>query len=87
MIFTVFQYITILEEEVSHNNSELAKKGTEDDTSGNGSDETDLDGDDAIYDLFNYDLNDLYSDTHPYQTNKKSYSSFFQKTNIPPPKA
>lgn len=87
MIYTVFQYVPILEEEVPHNNTELAKKGTEDDTSGNGSDETDADGDDAIYDHFNFGLTDLYSKTHTYPTNKENYTSFFQKINIPPPKA
>ncbi|MDP1800965.1 MAG: hypothetical protein Q8L81_06420 [Bacteroidota bacterium] len=86
MIYTVFQYVPILEEEVPHTNTELAKKGAEDDTTGNGSDETDLDGDDAIYDHFNLGLIDHYSKNLTHSTNKRSYSSFFQKINIPPPK-
>ncbi|MBL7911919.1 MAG: hypothetical protein JNJ41_12750 [Bacteroidia bacterium] len=86
MLYTIFQYIPILEEEVPHNNTELAKKGTEDDTSGN-DDETDSDADDAINHYVNFNFTDLYSKTNSYTSNKDDYNSFFQKINIPPPKA
>lgn len=87
MLFTVFQYVPILEEEAQNHGVELAKKATEDDSSGNDGDETDSDGDDAIYHSLNFNFTDLNSKTHSYLSFKDSYFSFFQKITIPPPKA
>lgn len=86
MMCTIFQYVPILEEEVAHN-TELSKKGTEDDTSGSDGDETDSDSDDAINHYMNFNFTDLYSKTNSYTSSTDDYSSFFQKINIPPPKA
>lgn len=85
MIFTVFQYISFLEEETSGHNTELAKKSSEDDTSGDDNDETDTD--DALNEYFNFNINTIYSNSPIFPTNKDDYNSFFQKINIPPPKA
>ncbi len=87
MLYTIFQYIPILEEEVPHNNTELAKKGSEDDASGNDGDEKDSYGDDAINHYMNFNFTHLYSHSNSYPCNKDDYNSFFQKINIPPPKA
>lgn len=87
MIYTVFQYVPILEEEAQSHGTELAKKSTEDDTSGNDGDETDSDGDDAIYDHLNFNFTKFYSKVHSFSSFKYDYNSFFQKINIPPPKA
>ncbi|MEO6304691.1 MAG: hypothetical protein ABIP51_16135 [Bacteroidia bacterium] len=86
MLFTVFQYIPILEEETQNHNTELAKKGSEDDTSGNDGDESDSDSDDAIFHSLNFSFTDLYSNTCAYSIKRDNYKSFFQKINTPPPK-
>ncbi|MBA2612091.1 MAG: hypothetical protein H0U95_08975 [Bacteroidetes bacterium] len=86
MLFTVIQYIPVLEEETQNHNTELAKKSTEDDSTGSDSDETDNDGDDAIHHFLNYDFTALVSQTLLFAYNKDDYNSFFQKINIPPPK-
>lgn len=85
MIFTVFQYISFLEEETSGHSTELAKKSTEDDTSSDNNDETNND-DDALNDNFSFNFNAVYLKTHPFPSNKEDYNSVFQKINIPPPK-
>ena len=87
MIFTLFQYIPILEEEAKGHNTELAKKSPENDSSGNDGDELDTDGDHAIYYHLNFDFTDLYAKKHIFYSYKNDYNSFFQKINIPPPKA
>jgi hypothetical protein len=86
MIFSIFQYIPFLQDETIGPNNELAKKTCEDDTSGDDGDETKTEGD-AINEFFNINFNAIYSVTHPFPSNKDDYNSFFQKINIPPPKA
>jgi hypothetical protein len=85
MIFTVFQYISFLEEETNGHTTELAKKSSEDDTSGDDNDETN-DEDDALNNYFSFNFNAVYIKTHPFLSNKEDYNSVFQKINIPPPK-
>ena len=87
MLFTVFQYLPVLEEEAQGNTTELAKKSTEDDCSGDDNDETDSDSDDALNNHFNYNIANNYSKSHSYPFKNEHYNSFFQKINIPPPKA
>jgi len=86
MVFTIFQYIPFLEEETANHTTELAKKSNEDDTSGDDNDETNTEGD-AITEYFDFNFNTIYSQTHPFPSNKDDYNSFFQKINIPPPRA
>lgn len=88
MIFTVFQYVPILEEEAQNHGSELAKKDTEDNSSNsNDGDETDSDSNDAIYHSLNFNFTDVNPKTNSYPSFKDCYYSFFQKITIPPPKA
>lgn len=86
MIFSIFQYIPFLEDETIVQNTELAKKTCEDDSSGDDSNETNAE-DDAINESFDFNFNTTYSQTHVFPSNKDHYNSFFQKINIPPPKA
>ncbi len=87
MLFTVFQYIPILEEETRAHSTELAKKAGEDDSNGNDDVESDSDVDDALNSSFIFNFNMLSSKTTLRATTKKDYNSFFQKITIPPPKA
>jgi len=87
MIYTVFQYVPILEEEAQNHGIELAKKGTEDNSSDGDGDEIDSDSADAIYDHLNFNFASLYSKTHLFKSSVDDYNSFFQKITIPPPKA
>lgn len=84
MIYTVFQYMPILEEDVEYQTTELAKKSCEDDHSGDENDESDVD--DALNIFFQFNFANSYFKTHPRSVNKEDYSSFFQKITIPPPK-
>ena len=86
MIFTVFQYVSVLEEDAQNHSTELAKKGSENDTSSNDGDESDGDSNDAIYHSLNFYFKELNSKTCSYPSNKDSYFSFFRKITIPPPK-
>ena len=87
MLFTVFQYIPILEEETQGHSTELAKKANEDDSSSNDDVETDSDVDDALNSFFIFNFNTVDSKSDLRATTKKDYNSFFQKINIPPPKS
>lgn len=87
MLFTVFQYIPILEEETQTHSTELAKKGNESDGTDGDNAEQDTDVDDAVNAFFDFNFSVTDSGTQFRSSKKEDYNSFFQKINIPPPKA
>lgn len=92
MIFTVFQYVPILEEESPSKRVELAKKLNQDDTDGSGDGATDDDcGDDDTEADFFLDRNqaqeDFYTQVQTAYFHKASlYEHLLWKKHSPPPK-
>jgi hypothetical protein len=93
MIFTVFQYVPILEEETPGHRVEMAKKLKQDPTGGNGDDssDTDCDDDDSEQDVYLTSANqtDAYYNTikSSFTRSNFSYKFSLQKKHTPPPKA
>jgi len=93
MIFTVFQYVPILEEETPGHKVELAKKAKQGDLSDGDSDgaDEDCDGDDDSEQEMNYYCSGAYTS---FYVNKKSsfsngnsfYKYLLEHKDTPPPK-
>jgi hypothetical protein len=88
MLFTVFQYMPILEEEI-HALKSLDKKTDTPDNEKNSSDDDSGDDDNDTDELFNCtngaDLNLIFSNTK-YRPVKDTYQSLVSTINTPPPK-
>ena len=92
MLFTVFQYIPILEEETHAHKTELAKKAKKGDLSGGDNDNTgdDCDDDDTEQE-FNYSDSTLFA---IFSTDQKSHISYgktlykylLESKDTPPPR-
>ena len=83
MVFTVFQYLPIIEEETQ---TELASKSSQDDTDGDENSEIDTDDTKAMQSPFNICLYRILTDKLMFARVNTHYSSFFKKINTPPPK-
>lgn len=86
MIFTVLQYIPILEEDNVSHSTELAKKAKETDSSDDGDSDTD---DDITVELSLNDLLDISCQSilsHKIYTKNKIYNYLVENINTPPPK-
>ena len=93
MLFTVFQYVPILEEETPGHKVELAKKAKQGDMDGDndGAADDDCDDDDTEQE-FNYFCNSFYNNT--FYTQEKSrfsvknnlYKYLLEQKDTPPPK-
>lgn len=91
MIFTVFQYVPILEEESPSHRVELAKKMNQDDTDGGNNGDTDDDCDDDDSEDFFLDWNQaqeaFYTQLQTsYFQNVSHYEHLLGKKHSPPPK-
>ncbi len=93
MIFTVFQYIPLLEEETHGHKTELTKKvkqGNLSDGDGDSSDE-DSDNDDDSEQEFNYYYSDAYTYFHlsskqHFSNTNNLYKYLLEHKDTPPPK-
>ncbi|MBL7932683.1 MAG: hypothetical protein JNL60_12315 [Bacteroidia bacterium] len=90
MIFTVFQYVPILEEESPSHRVELAKKMNQDDTDGSGSGDADDDcDDDDSEDFFlnwNHSQEAFYTQLQTsYFHSLSLYKHLLGKKHTPPP--
>ncbi|MBX3163068.1 MAG: hypothetical protein KF900_01190 [Bacteroidetes bacterium] len=99
MLFTVFQYMVIIEEEVPHRKMELVKKQKSDTGSGGGNGDFPADEDpaneeipsgydDTLKGFYENSYFDFYSSAsfHSYHSKPVFYSHLTEKINTPPPK-
>ncbi|WP_317896786.1 hypothetical protein [Aurantibacillus circumpalustris] len=93
MLFTVFQYVPILEEETPGHRVELTKKAKQNDLEGGDSDCTgdDMDNDDDSQEDYNYYFYENFGSfqtlTKPFYTSTDSfYKYLLEQKDTPPPK-
>jgi len=92
MVFTVFQYVPILEEETHGHKIELVKKAKQADLSGTDGDSADEDCDnDDTEQEFNYYCSDTYAGLHAnskqnFSNKNNFYKYLLEQKDTPPPK-
>jgi hypothetical protein len=88
MLFTVFQYIPLLEEEI-HASKTLSKKSNDSSKENDMDDDADPDGDDDADELFHnhsYSSITLYSSLHKFRSSQIYHFHASQNITTPPPK-
>ena len=87
MVYTIFQYLPLTEEESQNQNTELCKKSSENDSSDDDSNETDSDNDDnELSGSLDYLFIKLDAAKYNFIVKNNFYNFRFQKINIKPPK-
>lgn len=87
MVYIIFQYLPLTEEESQNQNTELCKKSSENDSSDEDNNETDSDNEDnELSGSFNYLFIKLDVANYNFIAKNSFYNFCFQKINIKPPK-
>lgn len=87
MVYTIFQYLPLTEEESQNQNTELCKKSSENDSSDDDSNETDSDNENKEFSgSFGFLFIKLDAAKYNFIAKNNFYNFRFQKINIKPPK-